>query len=86
MFKDANEDVVKVSSSPSTLYETTPDLTAFIYSEPLFNSFSYLLLSSISPFKYEPDGLDSPAIFAFFVTIEFNSFLYSFMRLEISYE
>ena len=57
----------KVSSKPSILYDTIPLLLAFIYSAPEFNSFSYELLSSMSFFKYDPLGLNSPAILAFLV-------------------
>ena len=59
--------VVNTFSSPSILYETIPALGAVIYSDSCFNFSSYDVLSSIKPFKYEPDGLFSPIIFAFFV-------------------
>lgn len=68
---------VNISSSPSTLYETIPLSGAFIYSAPEFKLFSYELLSSMSFLIYEPDGLNSPAIFAFFVIFALISFLYS---------
>ena len=71
---------VNVSSNPSTLYETTPLIGAFTYSAPEFNSDSYFFLSSINCLKYEPFGLDSPAIFAFLL----SNYLFLFCILLIS--
>ena len=68
---------VKTCSNPSTLYDTIPLSGAFIYSEPEFSELSYILLSSINFLIYEPDGLKSPAIFAFLVIFALMSFLYS---------
>ena len=66
-----------ISSYPSTLYDTTPLIGAVKYSAPSFKLFSYSLRSSINFFKYEPDGLNSPAILAFFVILSLSSFLVS---------
>lgn len=54
-----------------------------MYSCPLFNSSSYFLLCSINLFICEPDGLSSPAIFAFFIKISEILVLYSSMSLRL---
>lgn len=67
------------SSSPSILYDTNPLSSVFIYSCPLLSSSSYFLLFSIRLLIYEPEGLFSPAIFAFLISVSEILFLYSFI-------
>lgn len=57
-----------------------------MYSCPLFNSSSYFLLSSISLLICEPDGLSSPAIFAFFTSIFEILLLYSAISFRLLVE